>query len=149
MKHLLVILLCSGLALAQELPSGGKVQVEQPLSSQNRLFVVASGMVGTEHPQRKDLCSDGQYPHFGRVESSNANNNLYAPTSFLLLKHNNANAVENWQVFAVGDVATILNVSNGRVLYQHLLSDFEHVSRKAPFFNGKELGARGHSNLCQ
>jgi hypothetical protein len=111
--------------------------------------VGTNGFGGTETQRRWDLCSNGQYAYFGRIESSYTTNNPYAATSFSLFNTSGASEVGTWRVFAFGDVYGILTISSAGVLDVHTLSNVEQAGNKLPFLNGKELGAYGRSTLCQ
>ncbi|MEY4529602.1 MAG: hypothetical protein RLZZ156_323 [Deinococcota bacterium] len=109
----------------------------------------SSGFGGTESKRQWDLCSNGTYAYFGRVESSYTTNNPYAATSLSVFNTSGANEIGTWRVFAVGDAYTLLTISNQGVLDWHILSNLERANGKLPFLNGKELGAFGRSSICQ
>ena len=111
--------------------------------------VGSSGFGGTENKRQWDLCSNGTYAYFGRVESSYTTNNPYADTSLSVFSTSGANEVGVWRVFAVNNVYTLLTISNQGVLDSHILSNLERAGGKLPFLNGKELGAFGRSSICQ
>ena len=109
----------------------------------------SSGFGGTESKRQWDLCSNGSYAYFGRVESSYTTNNPYTATSLSVFNTSGANEIGTWRVFAVNDVYTLLTISNQGVLDSHILSNLERSGGKLPFLNGKELGALGRSSVCQ
>ena len=108
----------------------------------------SSGFGGTENKRRWDLCSNGTYAYFGRIESSYTTNNPYAATSLSAFSTSGANEVGSWRVFAVNDTYALLTISNQGVLDSHILSNIEQAGGKLPFLNGKELGAFGRSSVC-
>ena len=110
--------------------------------------VGSSGFGGTESKRQWDLCSNGTYAYFGRVESSYTTNNPYANSSFSMFNTSGASEVGTWRVFALNDAYALLTISNQGVLDTHILSNIEQAGGKLPFLNGKELGAFGKSNVC-
>jgi hypothetical protein len=109
----------------------------------------SSGFGGTENKRQWDLCKNGTYAYFGRVESSYTTNNPYATSSLSVFNTSGASETGTWRVFAVNDAYTLLTISNQGVLDSHILSNIEQAGGKLPFLNGKELGAFGRSNVCQ
>jgi hypothetical protein len=108
----------------------------------------ASGFGGTENKRQWDLCSNGTYAYFGKVESSYTTTNPYAATSLSVFSNSGANEVGVWKVFSVNDTFALITISNQGVLDTHILSNLERAGGKLPFLDGKELGALGRSNLC-
>ncbi len=108
----------------------------------------SSGFGGTENKRQWDLCSNGQYAYFGRVESSYTTNNPYANSSLSVFNTSGANEVGTWRVFALNDAYALLTISNQGVLDTHILSNIEQAGGKLPYLDGKELGAFGKSNVC-
>ncbi len=103
---------------------------------------------GTENKRQWDLCSNGQYAYFGRVESSYSSNNYWAGTNTSFFSTDGANQVGVWRTFAINDVFSLLTISSKGELNLHFLSNLEGAGGKLPFFNGKELGAYGKSSKC-
>ncbi len=103
---------------------------------------------GTENKRQWDLCSNGQYAYFGRVESSYSSNNYWAGTNTSFFSTDGANQVGVWRTFAINDAFSLLTISSKGELNLHLLTNIQGASGKLPFLNGRELGAYGKSSKC-
>jgi hypothetical protein len=103
---------------------------------------------GTENKRQWDLCSNGQYAYFGRVESSYSSNNYWAGTNTSFFSTNGADEVGVWRVFAINDVFSLLTISSQGALNIHILSNLLGENGKLPYLDGKELGAYGKSSKC-
>ncbi len=103
---------------------------------------------GTENKRQWDLCSNGQYAYFGRVESSYSSNNYWAGTNTSFFSTDGASQVGVWRTFAINDVFSLLTISSQGELNLHLLTNIGGAGGKLPFLNGRELGAYGKSSKC-